>query len=86
MSDLLSQIDPAKLRSARLSAHLEQKDIAAALGVSVPQISNIESGYSRLQSDHLPIWAKLCGIANPLEFYTDATPNAFRHARMQSAR
>lgn len=73
----IPQIDPEKLRDARERAGLSQTDIGRILGVGKSQIANIESGYSKLEADYLPLWAAACNVRNVMTLYTTAPRNAF---------
>jgi transcriptional regulator with XRE-family HTH domain len=82
--DLVPQVDPHKLRAVRIKAKLELRHLAVALRVSTPQVANIESGYSRIRAEHLAVWGRTCGVKNLFDLYTDTTPNAFLHERLQA--
>jgi transcriptional regulator with XRE-family HTH domain len=81
---LFKQVDPRKLREARVAAGLTQADIAERLDVTKAQVGNIETGFSAIRVDDLPIWALACGVEDLDTLYTDAPRNAFSTRKRNS--
>ena len=82
---LLRQIDPRKLRAARVAAGLTQAQLAECVNVSKAQVGNIETGFSSIHVDMLPRWAEVCGIADLDTLYTEAAPGAFATRKKPAA-
>ena len=47
----------------RKEAGIRQEGIAKALGVTRPQISNMETVRSRITAKQIDLWCKACGIS-----------------------
>lgn len=58
-----------RLRKARLYAHLEQDDLARALGVSRPLISKFEKDEREIRRAYATAWAVRCRV--PFEWLWD---------------
>ena len=63
----------ARTRAARLTANLTQDDLATALGMSRPSVSNIEAGRQRIPVHVLALAAETIGVA-PVELLPDRAP------------
>jgi len=57
----------ARLRRARKAKRIRQREIAAALDVTVPQVSRLERGRRAATVDQLCVWAALVGLRVVLE-------------------
>lgn len=70
MTTLTEQLDPVKLRAARLKAGITGEEMGRLLNVGKTQISNIEAGRSVLDSNALRIWCKACKVKNPFDLFS----------------
>jgi transcriptional regulator with XRE-family HTH domain len=77
MEKLIRQVDPQKLRTARMAAGLTQQQVADHFGVCKSQITHIERGFSGIDSNRLMAWADLCGVCI-VDLFSFAPANAFR--------
>lgn len=62
-----------QLRALRLDRGMRQQDVAAVVGVSRPQIANIEAGVSGVRLATIEAWASVFGLRVILADAADTT-------------
>lgn len=60
--NLILQPDPQKMRSARLRSCLVIEEFSERVSISVKQIQNIETGYSKPYAWQVAMWAEVCDV------------------------